>query len=64
MELKDALLDFLGQMSQQDHDYLHNLVLAGGDGSTFKKLLQLKRYLQFHDDAFQSLELLILILEL
>jgi hypothetical protein len=64
MELKDALLDFLGQMGQHDHNYLRKLVLAGRDGLTFEKLLQLKRYLQFHDDAFQSLELLVLILEL
>jgi hypothetical protein len=63
-ELKDALLDFLSQMGQRDHDYLRKLVLAGGDGLTFEKLLQLKRYLQFHDDAFQSLELLVPILEL
>ena len=63
-QLKDALLDFLGQMGQHDHDYLCKLVLAGRDGLTFEKLLQLKRYLQFHDDAFQSLELLVLILEL
>lgn len=63
-ELKDALLDFLGQMGQHDHDYLRKLILAGGDGLTYEKLLQLQRYMQFHGDAFQSLELLVPILEL
>jgi hypothetical protein len=33
-DLKDALLDFLNQMGQQDHDYLRKLVLTGGDGLT------------------------------
>src|SRR5882762_8623894 len=63
-ELKDAMLDFLGQMGQHDHNYLQKLVLAGGDGLTYEKLLQLQRYLQFHDDAYQSLEILVLLLEL
>jgi len=63
-ELEDALLDFLGQMGQCDHDYLWKLILAGGDGLTYEKLLQLQWYRQFHGDAFQSLELLIPILEL
>jgi hypothetical protein len=63
-ELKDALIDFLNQMGQRDQDYLRKLVLMGGDGLTYEKLVQLKRYLQFHNDAFQSLELLIPILEL
>jgi hypothetical protein len=64
IELKDAMLDFLGKMGQRDHDYLWQHILASGDGLTFEKLLQLKWYLQFHDDAFQSLELLVPILEL
>ena len=63
-ELKDALLDFLGQMGQHDHDYLRKLILASGDGLTYEKLLQLQRYMQFHGDAFQSLELLVPILQL
>ena len=63
-ELKDAMLDFLGQMGQCDHDYLQKLDLVGGDGLTYEKLVQLQQYLQFHDDTFQSLELLVPVLEL
>ena|ERR1700691_2336836 len=64
MELKDAMLNFLGQMGQRDGDYLRKLVLAGGDWLTYEKLLQLKRYMQFHGDSFQCSELLVPILEL
>lgn len=57
-ELKDALVDFLAQTGQKDGDYLKRLFIAGGDGLTFQKMLELQRYLQFHSDPLQSLELL------
>jgi hypothetical protein len=63
-ELKDALLDFLNQMGQRDGDYLRKLLPVGGDGLTYEKILQLKRYMQFHGDELQSLELLVPMLEL
>lgn len=57
-ELKDALFDFFAQMGQKDGEYLRRKIMAGGDGLTFQKMLEIQRYLQFHSDPFQSLELL------
>jgi hypothetical protein len=57
-ELKEALFDFLGQMGQHEEQHNHRLTIAGGDGLTFQKMLELQRYLQFHPDDFQSLKIL------
>lgn len=57
-ELKDALFDFLAQMGHTNADHDDRIVFAGGDGLTFQKMLELQRYLQFHHDPFQSLEIL------
>ena len=51
-ELKEGLHDLLNQMGQRDRDYLWRLTMVGGDGLSFEKMVQLKRYLQFHPDAF------------
>jgi hypothetical protein len=48
-ELKDALVDFFGQMGQKEGDYVRRLIMVGGDGLTYEKLLQIKKYMQFHD---------------
>ncbi|PPQ82133.1 hypothetical protein CVT24_012465, partial [Panaeolus cyanescens] len=56
-EIKDGLVDFLSQIGQKDGDYLNRLILVGGDGLTFQKLNEVKRYLQFHSDPLQSMEL-------
>ncbi|KAM6489590.1 hypothetical protein JOM56_014912 [Amanita muscaria] len=57
-ELKDALVDFFAQMGQSPGDYHRRLILVGGDGLTYEKMLVQKQYLQFHNDPFQSFELL------
>jgi hypothetical protein len=57
-ELKDALFDFFDQMGQTETDYFPQILFAGGDGLTFQKMLEIQRYLQFHNDPFQSLALL------
>ncbi|KAF8872739.1 hypothetical protein BD779DRAFT_1708992 [Infundibulicybe gibba] len=57
-ELKDALLDFFSQLGQTHEDYLRRLILVGGDGLTYEKMVQLKVYMQFHDDIFTSFQLL------
>ena len=57
-ELKDALIDFFDQMGQTEFDYSPQILFAGGDGLTFQKMLEIQRYLQFHNDPFQSLALL------
>ncbi|KAG6824880.1 hypothetical protein H0H92_005538 [Tricholoma furcatifolium] len=57
-ELKDAIVDFFGQMGSNAKDFQQRLILVGGDGLTYEKLIQLKKYMQFHDDPFQRFELL------
>jgi hypothetical protein len=44
-------------MGQNQGDYLPRLVPVGGDGLTYEKMLQLKRYMQFHNDPFEGFEL-------
>ena len=63
-ELKDAMVDFFAQIGQREDDYLPRLILASGDGLTYEKLLQMKRYLQLHTDRFQSFQLMEPVLEL
>lgn len=63
-DLKDALVDFFAQMGQTPKEYLRRLILSGGDGLTYEKMILLKRYLQFHPDPFLSLELLEAVLSL
>jgi hypothetical protein len=58
-ELKDAVLDFLSQIGQTKENHFNRLMLIGGDGLTYEKLLLLKKYLQLHDDPFESFELLL-----
>ena len=41
-KLKDAMVDFFSQIGQKEEDYLPCLILAGGDGLTYEKLLQMK----------------------
>lgn len=57
-ELKEGIVDFLEQVGQREGDYKKRIVLVGGDGLTYQKLLELQRHLQLHDDALQSLSLL------
>ncbi|KAJ7430967.1 hypothetical protein B0H11DRAFT_1763123 [Mycena galericulata] len=57
-ELKDGMLDFLQQVGQTPDTYLKRKLPVGGDGLTFAMLLQLQTYLQFHDDAFKSFEII------
>lgn len=57
-ELKDGLLDFLEQCGQEPADYHRRLIICGGDGLTYEKMVQLKNYLRFHSDPFESLTIL------
>ncbi|KAF5341893.1 hypothetical protein D9611_001134 [Ephemerocybe angulata] len=54
-ELKEAMHDFLAQVGQTDGNYLDRLLLVGGDGLTFQRLLEVQRYLQHHKDNLESL---------
>lgn len=57
-ELRDGVLDFLEQIGQKQGEYSRRLMPIGGDGLTYDKLLHMKRYMQFHNDPFDSFELL------
>lgn len=57
-ELKAGMVDFLEQVGQKPEAYLKRILPVGGDGLTFAMLLQLQTYLQFHDDAFKSFEIM------
>ncbi|KAJ7736360.1 hypothetical protein DFH07DRAFT_966872 [Mycena maculata] len=57
-ELKDGMCDFLQQIGQTPESFLKRKLPVGGNGLTYAMLLQLQTYLQFHDDAFKSFEIL------
>ncbi|KAH9917526.1 hypothetical protein B0H21DRAFT_879595 [Amylocystis lapponica] len=57
-ELRDALVDFLDQMGQQDEDFVERLIFVGGDGLTFAQLNQLKRLLRDQANEFRRFELI------
>jgi hypothetical protein len=57
-DLKDALLDFFTQIGQTRQDYIPRLIMVGGNGLTYEKMLVLKKYLQLHEIKFESFELL------
>ncbi|KAJ3928911.1 MAG: hypothetical protein NXY57DRAFT_465823 [Lentinula lateritia] len=44
-ELFGAVLDFLAQAGQTKNNFLHRFLPLGGDGLTYQKILELKRYL-------------------
>ncbi|KAH9922254.1 uncharacterized protein B0H18DRAFT_1185486 [Fomitopsis serialis] len=63
-ELRDTMIDFLGQIGQCEDDYDHDrLIFVGGDGLTFERLLKLKEYMQFQDSAFKRFENVVPFLE-
>lgn len=55
-ELKDTLLDFLEQAGQTPDTFKKQLFMLGGDGLTYEKIVQLRNYLQFHENELDSLE--------
>ena len=57
-DLKDALIDFFAQIGQTPQDFKRRLFPVGGDGLTYEKMLQLKEYLQFHENEQESFEIL------
>ncbi|KAI1783742.1 hypothetical protein LXA43DRAFT_902933 [Ganoderma leucocontextum] len=57
-ELKDALVDFLEQAGQTRERYNKQLFLCIGDGLTYEKTVQIKNYLRFHPDPFESFRII------
>ncbi|KIM36098.1 hypothetical protein M413DRAFT_428012 [Hebeloma cylindrosporum] len=62
-EFKEALQDFFNQTGQTSDSFKKRLFPVGGDGLTYEKMLQLQEYLQFHDNEYDSMELLEPVLE-
>lgn len=63
-ELKEALIDFLDQIGQTESEHNRRVVLIGGDGMTFEKILQMKRYMGFHGTEWQRFNIIQPFLEL
>lgn len=57
-ELIKALRDFLGHLGQTAESFIRRLILAGGDGLTYERMVQLKNYLQFQEDEYECLDIL------
>ncbi|KAF8174754.1 hypothetical protein BJ912DRAFT_1024608 [Pholiota molesta] len=62
-DFKEALHDFFAQTGQTADAFKPRLFPVGGDGLTFEKMVQLKEYLQFEENAFESFETMEPILE-
>lgn len=56
-ELRDALVDFLEQLGQTEGDYVRRFIRIGGDGLTYERMLQLKRYLADQKTEFQRFDI-------
>jgi hypothetical protein len=54
-ELHDGVIDFLTQLGHKHQYTVGKIMLIGGDGLTYEKLLKLKEYMQMHPDLFDSL---------
>lgn len=63
-ELLKCVNDMLRQVGQTERNHIARLLLIGGDGLTYERLVQLKRYMQMHPGEFQSLGILEPFLEL
>ena len=59
-ELKDAVVDFLEQMGMDEESVKaqpQKQIFFGGDGLTYEKLLQMKKFLQLHSTEYQRLDI-------
>ncbi|THU76848.1 hypothetical protein K435DRAFT_824491 [Dendrothele bispora CBS 962.96] len=56
-EMKKALEDFLKQLGQTQESYNRRLILTGGDGLTYERMVQLKNYLQFQSNAYERMDI-------
>lgn len=62
-ELGKSIRAILTNLGQTKETYIRRLWLAGGDGLSFERLIQLLNYLQFEDDEFNRMEFLMPLLE-
>ncbi|KAJ3753060.1 hypothetical protein EV360DRAFT_97172 [Lentinula raphanica] len=57
-ELYSTILNFFAQIGQTEDSYLPRVWPFGGDGLTYQRLLELKRYVQFDENDLLNLGLL------
>ncbi|KAJ3763075.1 hypothetical protein EV360DRAFT_34256 [Lentinula raphanica] len=57
-ELLKAIQDFFAQLGMSSEEFNPRLILAGGDGLSYERMVQLKNYLQFLDNEFDRLDVL------
>jgi hypothetical protein len=57
-DLKAAVLDFLSHISQSRENYQRRVQPIGGDGLTYQRLLKLQNYLAFHENEFETFDLI------
>ncbi|KAI5887688.1 uncharacterized protein SCHCODRAFT_01174966 [Schizophyllum commune H4-8] len=62
-ELRDAHLDMLDQIGQTRERHGTHLVVTGGDGYTYQRLLEMLDMLQFEGNVVDSLEIILPFLE-
>ncbi|KAF8224130.1 hypothetical protein L208DRAFT_1381171 [Tricholoma matsutake] len=63
-DLAKSLQEIFGHIGQTDLSYTQQLIFTGGNGLTYECMVQLKNYLQFHDDAYKWLDILEPLLEI
>ncbi|KAJ3756736.1 hypothetical protein EV360DRAFT_47466 [Lentinula raphanica] len=54
-ELYSTIINFFAQIGQTEDTHLHRIWPFGGDGLTYQRLLELKRYVQFHENDLRNL---------
>ncbi|THU84237.1 hypothetical protein K435DRAFT_928577 [Dendrothele bispora CBS 962.96] len=57
-DLHEAIKDFFGHLGQTAESFQPRLILTGGDGLTYERLVQVKNYLQFQEDPFERMDIL------
>jgi hypothetical protein len=63
-DLAKSLQEIYSHIGQTETSYTPWLILTGGDGLTYERMVQLKNYLQFHGDAYERLDILEPLLEI
>ena len=63
-DLAKSLREIFSHIGQTESSYTPRLILTGGDGLTYERMVQLKNYLQFHENTYERLDILKPILEI
>ncbi|KAJ3817574.1 hypothetical protein F5880DRAFT_1492702 [Lentinula raphanica] len=57
-ELYSTIINFFGQIGQTKDDHVYRISPFGGDGLTYQRLLELKRYVQYNENELLNLRVL------